>query len=249
MKRGLIIGGVIVCVGLGLLVLAKRVTSLPDMKFSSAATEVTDPSTFVAGLGGSLTTAHDNKPAALVVYQLPDVWLPSGRVLAADGLILDGKPFTRKVNPGRYPLLLGVAKLGDDERVAFAMLRFSEERVTRWEMALTEGQDLAKLAKGEIFGYGVDSGTGCFCDPSVQKMIEDSTSIQLKFPLRVITEMKKANKPTRDWVHIETSGGSAALFSSGFGDGAYASYFGMDEEGKVVALVTDFAIVNWPGRP
>jgi len=39
------------------------------------------------------------------------------------------------------------------------------------------------------------------------------------------------------------------MFSSGFGDGFYASYFGLDASGEVVALVTDFAVVDWDARP
>jgi hypothetical protein len=36
-----------------------------------------------------------------------------------------------------------------------------------------------------------------------------------------------------------------AMFESGWGDGFYASYFGFDEEGRVAALVTDFATIDW----
>jgi Protein of unknown function (DUF4241) len=35
------------------------------------------------------------------------------------------------------------------------------------------------------------------------------------------------------------------IFSSGFGDGYYASYFGYDGEGELVALMTDFLVVDW----
>ncbi|WP_225764994.1 DUF4241 domain-containing protein [Inquilinus sp. Marseille-Q2685] len=38
---------------------------------------------------------------------------------------------------------------------------------------------------------------------------------------------------------------NVAMFSSGWRDGFYASYFGLDETGRVVALVTDFGVVEW----
>ncbi|WP_277949839.1 DUF4241 domain-containing protein [Priestia endophytica] len=36
---------------------------------------------------------------------------------------------------------------------------------------------------------------------------------------------------------------NALVFSSGYGDGFYASYWGIDEKGHVVSLVTDFNIL------
>ncbi len=35
-----------------------------------------------------------------------------------------------------------------------------------------------------------------------------------------------------------------AAFSSGYGDGCYPSYFGLDEAGKPCALVTDFLVLE-----
>ncbi|WP_253946621.1 DUF4241 domain-containing protein [Priestia filamentosa] len=36
---------------------------------------------------------------------------------------------------------------------------------------------------------------------------------------------------------------NALIFSSGYGDGFYASYWGINEKGNVVSLVTDFNIM------
>jgi hypothetical protein len=68
-------------------------------------------------------------------------------------------------------------------------------------------------------------------------------------------EMKKVYKPTRDWTRVEIDlprdggAGNAVLFSSGWGDGGYGSYWGFDRNGKLIALMTDFQVVDWPGRP
>ena len=64
-----------------------------------------------------------------------------------------------------------------------------------------------------------------------------------------MAEMKKTYVPTRDWVIINTPKGSAALFSSGWGDGGYASYFGLDQNNEPVTLVTDFQVIEWKRRP
>ena len=54
--------------------------------------------------------------------------------------------------------------------------------------------------------------------------------------------------PNREWLTVTTKAGSVAVFSSGFGDGYYSSYFGFSTNGRLVALLTDFNVVDWPGR-
>lgn len=39
--------------------------------------------------------------------------------------------------------------------------------------------------------------------------------------------------------------GNIIMFTSGWGDGFYASWFGYDAQGHVAALVTDFTVVDW----
>jgi hypothetical protein len=40
-----------------------------------------------------------------------------------------------------------------------------------------------------------------------------------------------------------------AVFSTGIGDGAYASYFGFSTNGEPVMLVSDFGMFDWTPRP
>lgn len=208
------------------------------------ATKQSDASLFLDNLGKPMTLPDNGGQFELTAYCLPDIALPSGQIVASDGFIMEGGPFSRQVKPGAYPLFLAIAKFSNDKRVAFAMLRFSDAPVSRWEMAVTKGQDPDKLQKDEIFGYGVDSGTGCFCDFEAQRVLVDAFDPDGSFFNDVIGKMS-----TCEWVHIKTPKGSAALFSSGFGDGSYASYFGLDEAGNAAVLVTDFGVLDWPRRP
>jgi len=218
---------------------------LPDLKFSSEATELSDASTFIADLGSPFTLARDGTRAAMAIYRLPDLHLPTGRILAADALIGAGEPFTRSVPPGSYPLALAVARLGTDERVALSIVRFTSKRIVKWEIAVPEGQDASKLKEGQIAGYGVDSGTGSFCDASTQQLVAEANETDVGFYDKVVEEMRATRKTTWGRVHIESPNGSLALFSSGYGDGFYTSYFGLDDIGNAAALVTDFGIVKW----
>ena len=59
-------------------------------------------------------------------------------------------------------------------------------------------------------------------------------------------EMERTSVPTWSWAMVPIPPDSApglACFSSGWGDGAYASYWGL-RAGKVTRLVTDFELVR-----
>ena len=67
-----------------------------------------------------------------------------------------------------------------------------------------------------------------------------------KFCNRVIAEMEKnkiGNYKTADWANISLSDEIKAniiAFHSGWGDGGYASYWGIDKNGNQTSLITDF---------
>jgi hypothetical protein len=221
---------------------------LSETKLTAQRVKMDDIAAFPDVIGPGLTTTPDGKTVSFDVFLLGQLSLPSGQIVAADGFIMDRiKPFTRSVKPGSYPMTVAVARLGNDQRIAFAQIRFSDRSVARWEMALTPGQDPAKLKAGEIYCFGVDSGTGSFADPGAQEILSGRDSDDV-FD-QATAEMKKVYEPTRDWVLIDMPKGSAALFSSGWGDGRYASYFGLDEADNPVALMTDFGVVDWKRRP
>ena len=74
-------------------------------------------------------------------------------------------PFTRKVTLGKYPIILVVKRLeSGDERVAYAMIKFTNELAIEWELATRAGQDIKQLKEDEFFGCGVNTGMGCFID-------------------------------------------------------------------------------------
>jgi hypothetical protein len=74
---------------------------------------------------------------------------------------------------GSHPVLLSIATYvayeysEQTERVACALLRFAETTPVRWEAALTVEQYPSTLDPGELFGYNVEAGTGCFVDEAV----------------------------------------------------------------------------------
>jgi hypothetical protein len=188
--------------------------------------------------------------ASFRVFEAGKLHLPSGRIIACDPFVnMDRPPFTVTVPPGEYPVRLALVEGGnDDRRVAFARLAISPGPVVRWEMALVAGQDPTALKDGEIFGYPVDAGTGSFVDADTAadawpKMTADEDIAQ-----GWTTQGDKigAGRGTPTFLlDVDMGPGNIIMFTSGWGDGFYASWFGYDAQGKVAALVTDFNIVDW----
>ena len=175
-----------------------------------------------------------------------DLTVASGRVVACDPLTSPGaEPFTRAVPAGAFPVTLSVAHFEDgDRRVAGAMVRFGRGAPASWELALHPGEDPAELAEGEIFGYPVDSGTGCFMDGEAARLVLSDLDPE-DFSDALAGEMEKTYEDTWSWANVGVGAGNIVAFSAGVGDGVYASYFGLDEGGGVVCLVTDFSLFDY----
>lgn len=184
-------------------------------------------------------------------YNIGELVLISGKLVACDPLVNpNSEPFAISLTPGRYPVILSVAHISrnNDSRVAYAMLRLSEKNAVRWEMALLPDEDLSSLSEGEVFGYGVDSGTGCFMDEEVGLMINESI-FEVPYEETLTTKLEEAlskhDISTWCWANFcvnESNQANVIAFSSGWGDGTYATYFGYDEEGNIVNVVTDFEV-------
>jgi hypothetical protein len=177
---------------------------------------------------------------------LGDINLPTGKIIACDAFILHNEPFVAQFPTGQFPVELAVARLSNgDERVAFARIKFLENTVATWKMATTQEQRIEDLKEGHIFGYGVDSGTGCFLDeaayPLYEKANEDFESINRK--------LTETYQHTWTKLLLETEDMSVAIFSSGVGDGLYASYIGYDDTNQIVELITDFYLIPWLKKP
>jgi hypothetical protein len=200
--------------------------------------------------GGTATSGGE--PTVLSAVPAGELMLPTGRVVAADVFFFNTEPFTRRLPAGRHPVLLlsssrdpGVA--GD---VAAAMIRVAPGDPVSWELALVPGQDPSSLQPGEFFGYGVDSGTGCFASAEAVAALTagdfDEYSDQVQdgmFPSDDVADWKHSV----DVVVDQASGANVIGFTSGFGDGGYPSWFGLDADGEPLVLLTDFGILEAPG--
>jgi hypothetical protein len=196
---------------------------------------------------GATISDDEGLLATMRVQPLGGLIAPSGAIVACDPLTaIEPKPFAQRIAPGRYPILLSVARLANgDERVACAQLRLSDAPVARWEMARLESQEQITLDADEFFGYGVDAGVGCFMDARAASALDAHYERDESYDEALIDAMEAHRTESWDYANValdEVSGLNVVMFSSGWGDGVFASYWGYDASGAPVCLVTDFSL-------
>lgn len=173
-----------------------------------------------------------------------DLFLPTGHLVACDPLVCpEAEPFAISLPPGAYPVVLSIADMGKDQRVAFATIHLGQGVPTNWKMMTVADQDISKLKPEEFFGYGVDSGTGCFMDRATGKTLEEMMSKNQTFFETIDEEMDETYRHTWSWLNMKFGDANLIAFSSGYGDGAYATYAGFASNGEITVIVTDFSVI------
>lgn len=198
-----------------------------------------------AFLGQTATDPFTGKPAPIEVREIGRLRLPTGRIVACDPFVAaDSGPFSRAVPPGDYPVRLAIADLQGDQRVAYAGVFFSDAVAASWEMAVLP--HLKGRTSDHEYWYGVDSGTGSFGDVKAMSRLDAAIASQPDCWEQVNARMEETYVHTWSWTEETRFGedGNIFLFSSGLGDGAYPSFFGLDASGDPSCLVTDFCVLG-----
>ena len=203
------------------------------------------------------------KDESITTISLGEVNFPTGKIIASDPFFTwDVKPFVKTIKPGKYPVELLMSKIEEGHhRVAFAKLKVQKEKALTWEMAITEDiaqEEINNLKKGEIFGFGVDAGLGCFIDVETNLLylekIDEFYKISpdknyyddlLAGEFDEFSGKSPYSRPLGDWNihHIDTTH-DVVMFASGWGDGYYPCYWGMNAKNEIVELVIDFLVIG-----
>lgn len=194
-------------------------------------------------------TDEDGTKYAIERYELGDLVLPTGRVVAGEPMMLtEGMvPFEVPLEPGRYPVVAWVAALSDagvvsQRRVAALQLVARDEPAARWKPALTTGQELAELEDDDAyFGYPVDGGRGGLADLTTAQALAQWDFDDLLTGLEAPEEDDEIGAVLTT-VDKET-GANIVAVHSGWGDGHYPTFAGYSATGELTALVTDFLVV------
>jgi predicted DNA-binding WGR domain protein len=199
----------------------------------------------------------------------------SNRIAVVDpfGLGFGYKTLSRKVPRGRFPVEVAVAHYRKgprkgEQRVALARIRLGKGTATGYRLADVPDQPERRWLGAKFGGYAVESGYGSFACGGAAKALDAACGAafdegELDHPQsRMLREqLTHPDAQARGWGSGELvpvmREGSLVAFSAGHGEGFYPSYWGYDDERRLVSLVTDFLVLptdpeliraSWAGR-
>lgn len=199
----------------------------------------------------------------LIEIHIGDVNLPTGRIIAADPFFTEEQPpFARTVMPDKYPVFIYVSQMDEaHHRIAYARIKFRPEEATRHILALTEDitpEEIRELGEEEFFGFAVESGLACFMDAETnESLINRMDEVQekdeeanyydevLAEEFREYSGKNQFSRELGDWNdhHPDAeSDNNVIMFASGWGDGYYPAYWGLNDNGDTVELTIDFLL-------
>ncbi|TIV65319.1 MAG: DUF4241 domain-containing protein, partial [Mesorhizobium sp.] len=126
---------------------------------------------------------------------------------------------------------------------AAAVLRFGPGLPTRWELA-TFVPDRLPVYKSEFLEFSVDDAVASFMDKSVLTIMSDQEELD-DYLADVACTIDRfcIDNP------IEGNPINVVMFDTGYGDGSYRSFWGLDAAGEPLLLMTDFEVLeNADGR-
>lgn len=183
------------------------------------------------------------------VLSLGTIPFPSGRIVACDPYFCaQAVPFERAVPVGEHGVLLRLIDSAEwGLRIASARIDFVHRtRARRFVQATVDGGGAARFV--------VESGVASFMDETTRAHFAEVLAAFYKkrpggnyYTDILAAEFNRNALPGRSgkWnVHrLPDSELPVAMFASGLGDGAYESFWGLDADGQVVSLTTDFGLL------
>lgn len=188
-------------------------------------------------------------------FEVGKIYLSSGKLVACDPLITnDMMPFSTEFPKGNFPVIMH--KERESNCVAYTEIIFSTSEIDEWKLATTAGQNIKDLAEGEVFGYPVESGMGCFMDADTQNSLNeleqklyrnkgvDFMGIYEEFFHEYFFD---ENGAIDQYAFLKPSGelpGTIFAFETGYGEGFYASYIAYDKDQLPVKIITEFIEIS-----
>jgi hypothetical protein len=188
-----------------------------------------------------------NQPARFKVVELGVVIITSGAVVAGDPLFGSMAALKRRIPPGMYPVSLALVRLSSgDERIAFARMLLSTAPVVTWETGWHEavpqpvvGDGQHRVVLREYAFYFSDAGAGCFADAASVPAIRN-----FEFDARlslVMDGFEDNSHNTWSWFSFKPDPSrqeNVVCYQSE--PGGRHSHFGLDAQGNVAVIITDF---------
>jgi len=189
--------------------------------------------------------AYDEERVAVITAPEPAglLHLPTGSVMAADPCTIDDRDlsFTVTVPPGDYPVLVATMHWEGKDwgETPAAMLRICDKPTATWELGLRPGQDARLLSANQCYGFGVDTGMGCFLDASGRDALPN-----LFEERQEQADLWEADSPSYVEVSDPATGSNLIAYLSGMGDGSYPVWIGRDADGEVTCFIADMLVLH-----
>ncbi|MFC0343889.1 DUF4241 domain-containing protein [Epilithonimonas hispanica] len=188
----------------------------------------------------------------LETYEVGEIHISSGKIVASDALITpDKSAFNQEFPKGDFPVL--IHKERNSNCVAYTEIVFDKNQLAEnWALALCDDQNLNDLKEGEIFGYPVESGMGSFMDKDAQYALNnleqelfhkkgaDFLGIYEEFFHSHFFDEKGAIDQFAVLKPYDNKKENIIAFETGYGEGFYASYIGYSKDNQVVKLISEF---------
>ena len=187
--------------------------------------------------------------------------VPTGKIVAGDPFfIFNCHYFEKTISPGEYDVELTFLNHPTaGARVALARLVISKQEAEYWELALLESEDVKELKEGEFIGFAVDSGLASFVDQQIckefnavmDKLYRENEGFNYYDNVLAAEFAQNAfnnddSTDIGDWVNHRFDShkeDNIIIFSSGYGDGLYPVYWGIDKNEKISSLLIDFFVL------
>jgi hypothetical protein len=188
-----------------------------------------------------------NQSARFKIVELDAVVITSGAVVAGDPLSGSMAALKRRIPPGTYPVSLALVRLSSgDERIAFARMLLSTAPVVTWETGWHEAVPQPVVDNGqnrvvlrEYAFYFSDAGAGCFADAASVPAIRNH---EFDAHLSLVLDGFEDNfRNTWSWFSFKPDPSrheNVVCYQSE--PGGRSSHFGLDAQGNVAVIVTDF---------
>ena len=168
------------------------------------------------------------------------IQIPSGRAAVFDAYsVSPSVVFNAECGAVAFPFYCG-CMTDAGERVAYAGLRFGEDKAVKWEIAYLP-KDMSKLVVDpDAAAIAVPSGVCCLGDAEDCKLYR----AHINDAMHPLAGLIVLNGETH--AVVKTLGVKLAVFSSGWGDGRYKCYKGIGADGRVTAFLVDFGLIDYP---
>ncbi len=179
------------------------------------------------------------------VEKIGDLFVSSNHIIAFDPTQkLNRNPFDKIVSNGNHNVFLYYHHSG---KIALSEIRFesSISSIVRWEVATLPEENLASLTQEEIYGYNSESGLGAFIGAEGKKVYQQSLEENNEYYKYVLSQKLEENFGVwTNYTPSKNTDQNIVVFQTGWGQGTYASYWGLDQMGNAISLVTDFQLLD-----